>query len=250
MTPAARPVRRRPGAREPRPGSNEAGRTTGIARSAPGGPHAAGRVDEIAALLGAHVDRLDRALPALQAAAPDPGPVGRGPRPAAARRGPAARRGQRGQRRGGAAPDRGAGGPVRRRPAPALGDRAARRHVQPQRHRQRLRLRPGLRAPGPRPRPPGRHPADVLHQRAQREPGGGGHRRDVPGPDELGRHRSRPEPAGRRLHGGGVPARRHRDRAGDAPCRPAHAVPGGGAGGGRRPAGPQDAVVDRPRVVS
>jgi phosphoheptose isomerase len=48
-------------------GAVDAGRTrTGAA----GGPHPAGRVDELAALLAAHVDRLDRALPALQAASP------------------------------------------------------------------------------------------------------------------------------------------------------------------------------------
>ena len=69
MTPAAHPVRRRPA--HGNPGLGATGRAdTGIARSAPGGPHAAGRVDEIAALLGAHVDRLHRALPALQAATP------------------------------------------------------------------------------------------------------------------------------------------------------------------------------------
>jgi len=34
------------------------------------GPHVAGRVDELAAVLAEHVDRLDRALPALRAAAP------------------------------------------------------------------------------------------------------------------------------------------------------------------------------------
>ena len=45
----------------------DAGRTrTGTA----GGPHPAGRADELAALLAAHVDRLNEALPALQAAAP------------------------------------------------------------------------------------------------------------------------------------------------------------------------------------
>ena len=60
MTPATRPARRRPAHGSP----------AGLARTAPGGPHPAGRVDEIAALLGAHVDRLSRALPALQAATP------------------------------------------------------------------------------------------------------------------------------------------------------------------------------------
>jgi D-sedoheptulose 7-phosphate isomerase len=35
-----------------------------------GGPHPAGRVDEITEVLSAHVDRLDRALPALRAASP------------------------------------------------------------------------------------------------------------------------------------------------------------------------------------
>jgi len=69
MTPAAHPVRRRPGHGNPGLGTTSRA-DTGIARSAPGGPHAAGRVDEIAALLGAHVDRLHRALPALQAATP------------------------------------------------------------------------------------------------------------------------------------------------------------------------------------
>ncbi len=54
MTPAARPARRRP---------------AHGAAAAPG-PHPAGHADELAALLAAHVDRLDRALPALQAAAP------------------------------------------------------------------------------------------------------------------------------------------------------------------------------------
>ena len=59
MTPAARPVRRRPA--HGNPGLGATGRAdTGIARSAPGGPHAAGRVDEIAALLGAHVDPSGR----------------------------------------------------------------------------------------------------------------------------------------------------------------------------------------------
>ena len=47
MTPVARPGRRRSG-----------------------GPHPAGRVDEITEVLAAHVDRLDRALPALRAASP------------------------------------------------------------------------------------------------------------------------------------------------------------------------------------
>jgi D-sedoheptulose 7-phosphate isomerase len=47
VTPVARPGRRRSG-----------------------GPHPAGRVDEITEVLAAHVDRLDRALPALRAASP------------------------------------------------------------------------------------------------------------------------------------------------------------------------------------
>jgi len=79
VTPAARPARRRPahGAAAAAPGLGapglteaglvDAGRTRAGAAS---GPHPAGRADELAALLAAHVDRLDRALPALQAAAP------------------------------------------------------------------------------------------------------------------------------------------------------------------------------------
>jgi D-sedoheptulose 7-phosphate isomerase len=47
----------------------------GLAEAAPDGavapgPHAAGRADELTALLAAHVDRLGQALPALRAAAP------------------------------------------------------------------------------------------------------------------------------------------------------------------------------------
>jgi phosphoheptose isomerase len=61
MTPATRPVRRR---------STSTLADAGAPRLAAGGPHPAGRVDEIEALLAAHVGRLAVALPALQAAAP------------------------------------------------------------------------------------------------------------------------------------------------------------------------------------
>lgn len=66
MTPATRPARRRSSITAPGLGPG----LTDAALVAPGGPHAAGRVDEIAATLTAHVDRLARALPALQAATP------------------------------------------------------------------------------------------------------------------------------------------------------------------------------------
>jgi phosphoheptose isomerase len=66
MTPATRPARRRNGISPSGLGPG----LTDAALVAPGGPHPAGRVDEIAALLTAHVDRLARALPALTAAAP------------------------------------------------------------------------------------------------------------------------------------------------------------------------------------
>ena len=68
MSPAARPARLgTTGAGLGEAGLGDAGRTrTGTAS----GPHPAGRADELAALLAAHVDRLNRALPALQAATP------------------------------------------------------------------------------------------------------------------------------------------------------------------------------------
>jgi D-sedoheptulose 7-phosphate isomerase len=61
VTRATRPVRRR---------STPTLADAGAPRLAAGGPHPAGRVDEIEALLAAHVGRLAVALPALQAAAP------------------------------------------------------------------------------------------------------------------------------------------------------------------------------------
>ena len=226
----------------------DAGRTrTGSA----GGPHPAGRADELAALLAAHVDRLDRALPALQAAAPTLARWGEdlGQRLLAGNRLLAAGNG------GSAAEAQHLTAELvgrfdgDRRPLSAIALHADTSSLSAigndygfaQVYARQVRAHA----------PPGRRPADVLDQRAQREPRGGRDRRCGAGRDELGGHRPGPEPAGGGLHRRGVPARRHRDRAGDAPRRPAHAVPGGRAGGGRRPAGAGRAgAVERPRVVS
>ena len=103
-------------------------------------PTAAARRPTRCGLLGAHVDRLAAALPALRAAAADAGPLGRGPRPTgcwpAAGCWPPATA---------AAPPRPSTSPpswsaASTGPAAVLRDRPARRHLEPHRDRQRLRL--------------------------------------------------------------------------------------------------------------
>ena len=245
MTPAARPARRRPAhgaAAAPglgTPGLTEAGlvdagRTrTGTAS----GPHPAGRADELAALLAAHVDRLDRALPALQAAAPTLARWGEdlGQRLLAGNRLLAAGNG------GSAAEAQHLTAELvgrfdgDRRPLSAIALHADTSSLsaigndygfaQVYARQVRAHARPGdvllMFSTSGR--------SENLVEAATAACGAGR--------DELGGHRSGPQPVGGRLRRCRVPARGHRDRAGDAPRRPAHAVPGGRAGGGRRPAG-------------
>ena len=248
MTPAARPARRGDGER--RAGERRRRST----RDAPGPAPRADRTRPAAptsrALLGAHVDRLAAALPALHAAAPTLARWGEdlGQRLLAGNRLLAAGNG------GSAAEAQHLTAELvgrfdgDRRPLSAIALHADTSSLsaigndygfaQVYARQVRAHARPG----------------DVLLMfstsgRSQNLRGGRD-RRGGAGRDVLGGHRARPQPAGGCCDDAVCLPGRHRDGAGDAPRRPAHAVPGGRAGGGRRPAGPGRGMpVDRPRVV-
>ena len=232
MTPAARPARRR----ATLPGIAAGGMGATGAVTDPVGPHPAGRADELTAELAAHVDRLSRALPALRAAAPTLARWGQdlghrllaGGRLLAAGNGGSAAEAQHltAELVGRFDRDRRALSAIALHAdtssLSAIGNDYG--FAQVYARQVRAHARPGdvvvLFSTS------GRSPNLVEAATAARRWG-----------CELGADRPWPEPPVAGLHRGRLPARRHLVGAGDAPRGPAHAVPGGGAGGGRRAAG-------------
>ena len=211
------------------------------------GPHPAGRADELAAELAAHVDRLGQALPALRAAAPTLARWGEdlghrlvaGGRLLAAGNGGSAAEAQHltAELVGRFDRDRRALSAIALHAdtssLSAIGNDYG--FAQVFARQVRAHARPGdvvvLFSTS------GRSPNLVEAASAAAALGATSWALTGPGPNPLAHavHRRR------------LPARRHRVGAGDAPRGPAHAVPGGGARGGRRAAGARRPRRPRPR---